>query len=238
MKKTKSKKTNYDPQDYDWVKKQISYNHPAGISMKQLEDLSLKESHKQGRKLRYEKPPGRDKIKQIINEGKGVDWTYQKSKGGRGKLSTILPIKPDSHVMIEKTVSMLEFNEIILSLKNIYKRRNTRFYQFDYFQLVKIRNELLSFPMKVYYGKIERGLNSDVMFKSLVSSIKKQLDIIKKIEEAQIQMDKNFPEIVRNIDRLNNSNINQVVARVGNKEDQSYKGPRNTLRRLLKGKKP
>lgn len=234
----KSKKTTYDQSNYDWVKKQISYNVPDGISRSQLEELSSKESQKPGIGLRYEKPPGRDKIKQIINDGKGVDWTYHKSKGGRGKPSKILPIKQDPYVLMEKMVSMLAFSETTTSLRDLYKRRDTKFSQSDYFRFVKIRNELLSYPMKVYYGKIERGLNKDVMFRSIVSSVKAQLDIIKKIEKTQTQTDKNFQEIIINIDRLNDSNINQVIVKIGDKEDKSYKAPTNTLRRLLKGKKP
>lgn len=234
MKTSKNKKTRFSPEDYDWVKKQIAYHHPKGISPKELLQISLNEGKKLLHGLRSEKPPGRDKIKQIIKEGVGIDWVYQKSKGGRGNRSILLPKKLDPIVILEKTVHMIAFSELLSTIKKL--KKDVKFEKRDYFEFVQARNELLSYPMQVYYGKTEKGLKKNVMFESVVSAVKKQIEVLKKIEKFQASLNRNFPEIIKNIDRLSDSNVIEGII-IGTLLDQNHKSSKNALQRLFKVKK-
>ena len=236
MKKSGVTKANLIQEDYDWVRKQIGYGYPPGISRKQLFEISVKESRRLGNRPRFEKPPGRDKIIQILEAGKEIDWTYQKSSGGRGNRSKILPKKMDPSVLLEKTVNVLAFGELSAAVREL--KLKPKFGKSDFFKFVRIRNELLAYPMHVYYGKTERGLNKDIMFNSLIVSVKKQIELIKIIEKFQTSKDKKFPEIIKNIDRLAGSDVIKIPVLGTSTVDESYKSARNALRRLLKGKKP
>jgi len=227
-------KVNFSTADYDWVRKQIGYSVSRGISPKELGNISLLESKKLGSRPRDEKPPGREKISQIIPAGERIDWTYLKSKGGRGNHSVLLPIKIDPTVNIEKSVHMLAFSEIVSTIKNL--KKINKFIDSDYFEFVRIRNDLLSYPMQVYYGKVEKGLNKDIMFKSVFSTVKKHIEMLKKIEKQQTSLDKKFPEIIKNIDRLVDGGLIQTSVFGTSGIDQSYKTARNALKRLLNKK--
>lgn len=227
-------KTNFSQQDYDWVRQQISLQHPRGISRRDLEKISRKESKRLGFRPRDEKPPGRDKIIQILKEGEGINWAHNKSRGGRGNKAEYVAITHDTFILLEKTVNYIAYEEMTARLNTLYKKREAKFGRVDYFEFVKIRRQLLSYPMKVYhYGAVEKGLNKDVMFNSLVSRVKNQLDKLKKIENSQMRLDRNFADIVKNIEKLNESNIDQVVLDSSSNIKEHF-APRNTLRRLLK----
>ena len=232
MKKSEIKKGNFSDEDYEWVSKQLSYSAPSGVSPKELAKISLKESKNLGMRPRNEKPPGRDKISQIIRAGIGIDWSYQKSKGGRGHRSLLLPKQIDPVVNLEKSVNLLAFSELILTIKKLKKQN--RFSGSDYFEFVRVRNVLLSYPMLVYYGKVEKGLNKDVMFNSIVSSVKEQIQVLKKIEKYQTSLYKNFHEIIKNIDRLVDSNLIQATILGASDADKSYKAASNALKRLIR----
>lgn len=235
MNKSVKKKANFSSKDYEWVRKQIGYNHPVGISRKQLFGISIKESRRLGNRPRFEKPPGRDKIIQILEAGREIDWTYQKSSGGRGNHSSILSKKMDPSVMLEKTVNGLAFSELVATVTDL--KMKTKFGKSDFFRFVRVRNELFGYPMQIFYGKTEKGLNKDIMFSSVVSSVKTQIELLKQIEKFQTSKDKNFPEIIKNINRLVDSDVIQIPVLGSTTTDESYKSARNALSRLLKGKK-
>lgn len=227
-------KANYTEKDYGWVKKQISLNHPKSTSRKELEAISKSESKKLGLRPRSEKPPGRDKIIQILKSGTGIDWDYNKSNGGRGNKSEYVARSQDPNVLLEKTVNFIAYEELVARLNTLYRKRETKLKHQDYFEFVKIRNQLLSYPMKVrHYGTVEKGLNKDVMFNSLVSSVMIQLEKIRRIERSQARRDNNFEDIIWNIEKLNDSSIDQIIVDPNN-NIKDHVTPRNKIRRLLK----
>ena len=77
--------TNFDSQDYEWVLK-ISKKRKKGISPKDIIKIAQEESQVLGHRPRNEKPPGRDKIYEIIKRGAGTDWDYVEG-GGNSKTS-------------------------------------------------------------------------------------------------------------------------------------------------------
>jgi hypothetical protein len=227
-------KTNYTEDDYNWVRKQISLHHPRGISRREIEEISQRESKRLGLRPRSEKPPGRDKIIQILKAGIGVNWDYNKSKGGRGNKSEYIARTQDPTVLSEKTIHFVAYEELAARLNTLYRKREAKFERMDYFEFVRIRNQLLSYPMKVFhYGTREKGLDKKVMFNSLIRSVLVQLEKIKKIEKSQTRLDKNFVEIIKNTDKLNDSGIDQVIVDP-NSNIKEYVTTRNALRRLLK----
>lgn len=225
--------TKYGKEDYEWVKKQISLQGQKGITRRELEVISKKGGKRLLHAPRWEKPPGRDKIIQILSDRVSIDWDYNKSKGGRGKRAVYIIKIEDPTVLLEKTVNYVAYQELTERLKTLSRKRDTKFDVHDYFELVRIRNQLLSYPMKIYhYGITGKGLNKDFIFDSMVLSVKKQLERLKIIEKSQQRLNKNFSEIVKNIEALNNSNIDLIMVepKSDSKEYHTYK---NALRRLL-----
>ncbi len=198
---------------YYWVKKQISLLYPPGGSPNQIVEIAGKKRQEQERfPYEWEKDtPGKHKIRRIISEGNGIDWDYIQTKGGRGNTSKLIPKSPDSGIMIEKSAHVAIFTDIAVRLKILYSKKDLKFTIDDYFEFIKIKNELFAFPMNVYYGKIERGLNRDSLFNSVVSLVRKQLDLLKKIEKAQYKLNKQSREIIRNVVRLTNMQIDESL---------------------------
>jgi len=54
-------------------------------------------------------------------------------------------------------------------------------------------------------------LDREILFNSLVDLVRKQFDRLKKIEKDQSKAKKEFPEIIRNIDKLNNLQIGELL---------------------------
>ena len=235
---------------YNWVKKQISLLYPPGGSPRQIIEIAAKRrKEQQNSPYEFEKDtPGKHKIRKIIDEGKGVDWDYKQTLGGRGNISKIIPRSPDSGVFIEKSAHVVILSDIDSRLDKLLSKRNSRFSIDDYFEFVKIKNQLLKFPMNVYYSKIEKGLNRDVLFNSVVCLVRKKLDKLKKIEKAQKKVNQNFTEIIRNVVRLADIQADEAIflPSVKNKElalilEEHFElgelfPIRNALRRLLRSK--
>jgi len=59
--------TKYSPADYEWVKKFVG-KHSRGVSVKDIERYSNEEGIRLGTRPRDEKPPGREKIYQIVKD--------------------------------------------------------------------------------------------------------------------------------------------------------------------------
>jgi len=198
---------------YDWVKNQINLMYPPGGSPNQIIDIAIKR-RKEQKNIPYEwqkDAPGKSKIRIIIEEGKGIDWDYIRTKGGAKNKSKLIPKSPDSAIIVEKSLHVSKYSEISSRLEYLYSKKNSKFSIEDYFELIKIKNQLFSFPMDVYYTKIEKGLNRDNLFKSIVLMVRKQIERIKKIEKSQCKINKKYSEIILAVTEINNIQIERTL---------------------------
>ena len=235
---------------YDWIKDQINLSHPPGCSMNKLIDIALKSRKEE--KTGYDdekKAPGKHKLREIVNDGNGIDWKYTESKGGRGIHEPIIPITPDSGIKFEKQLHMVKFSMISNSVKKLNLKKKSKFLIEDFIEFEKIRNQLLAYPMTVYYYNNNEYQDKDRLFKSVVRLVRDQMKILIKIEKAQLKINKEAKEIFDNITRLNNIDLNRgvLIPAIKNKKkavllDENFEigeffPIRNALNRL-KSKKP
>ncbi len=198
---------------YDWVKKQINVMYPPGGSPNEIIDIAItRRKEQKDLPFEWEKDtPGKGRIRKIIEEGNGIDWDYTRAKGGAKNKSKLIPKSPDSAIKVEKSLHVLRYSEISSRLQYLYSKKNSKFSVDDYFEFVKIKNQLFSFPMSVYYAKIERGLNRDNLFKSIVLEIKKDIERLKKIEKDQLKINKKASEIILLVTQISNLKIEKSL---------------------------
>jgi hypothetical protein len=235
---------------YDWIKEQISLEHPPGCSMNKLVEIALQSRREE--KTGYDeekKAPGKHKLREIVKAGNGIDWKYTESKGGRGIHEPIIPITPDSGIEFEKQLHMVKFSMISNSIKKLNLKKKSKFLIEDFIEFEKIRNQLLAYPMTVYYYNNNKYQDKDRLFESIVILVRDQMKILIKIEKAQLKINKEAKEIFDNITRLNHIDLNRVVLipAIKNKKkavllDENFEigeffPIRNALNRL-KSKKP
>ena len=205
------KKEKYD-RYYDWIKTQISLGYPPGYSMNQLVEIALESRKKEKTGLPEEKQaPGKHKLREIINDGNGIDWKYTESKGGSGIRIPIIPITPDSGIKFEKNLHMIKFSMISDSIKKLNLKKKHKFSIEDFIELEKVKNQLLTYPMTVYYYNNNKYQNKDRLFESVVSLVREQMKILIKIEKAQLKINKESKEILDNMRRLNNIDLDKVI---------------------------
>ena len=225
--------TKYGKHDLEWVKNQISLHGQEGLTSRELETLSKNENTNNKHAPRSEKAPGRDKINQILKERTSIDWDRVASKGGRGKRAAFVMKKLDESTLLKKTTHYVAYQDLTVRLRSLENNNHKKFDILDCFEFVRVKNQLLAYPMKVYhYGITAKGTRKDFVFESVVSSVEDQLEKLKKIEKNQRIFNRNFSEIVKNIESLNNSCLDlAVVFPKNHKEHFVYV---NAIKRLLK----
>ena len=213
--------TAYTSGDYKWVKDVINQYQKNGVSLRELWRISH-EQPKQGRGLRSELSPGRDKISQIVTDGNGTDWKVSKSKGGRGKPTVILPIQPDEIVAIERLGLGFAYRTMVERLKLFRKMGNVlngnSFNRNDFFQYAALKDEMLGFPMKIFLTSGRSGSDKSSIFNAVVSGVQIHLKTMKKIEEEQKSLDIRFPEILKDVQKLRTKNVESAVFKIPTKD--------------------
>ena len=233
-------KTTYTAGDYKWVTNTINQYQKNGISLKGLWKIS---SEQPRRGLRSELSPGRDKISQIVADGDKTDWKVSKSAGGRGNRTVILPLKPDEIQVIERLGYGISYRTMVKRLKSFQKKgneyTNKRFKRNDFFLYAALKDEMFSFPMKIFkeasqVGK--SGSDKSSVFNAVVSDIQKNhLKTMRKIEDDQKSLNKKFPNILEYVEDLRESNVAELIFKVSNRNIPKNIVPAsNALRRLLR----
>ena len=191
-------KTAYTNGDYKWVKDTINQYHKSGISLRELWRISS-EGKRGMTGLRSELPPGRAKISQIVTDKDGKDWEVNKSKGGRGNPTVIRPIKLDVGVVLERLGAvMIPYSGMVEELKSFKKKAPAfeRFKRKDFFLYASLKDQMLRLPMKIFLTRGRSGSDKQSVFNMVVSDIQRHLKTMKKIEEGQGFLDKDFPKIL------------------------------------------
>ena len=223
--------TNYTRRDYDWVLKIIKKH--KGISPKDVVRIAQDESSVLGRRPRDEKPPGRDKIYEIVNDGSDKDWVYMKG-GGKSKNSSLLAKETEPLAGLEPALTHLMIFEKIKRLDILYKKRNKKFSINDLLELSLIKNSIMSFPMYAYYSDIRLRSDRDLIFQNATEAAQKQLDRIKTIERTQTKKFKEFKKIQRSIDKLHFSDLIYSEVLKNKKDFKGYLKERNFLQDTFK----
>ena len=234
--KSGTAKTAYTHSDYKWVKDTVNQYQKNGISRKGLWEIS---SEQPRRGLRSELPPGRDKIFQIVTDGDGKDWEVTKSVGGRGKHTVIHPIRPDILVEIERSGYKARYSTMVENLKSFSKMVNVvnevRFKREDFFGYAELKEQMLSLPMKIFLTRGRIGTDKTAVFNAVASEIRsKHLKIMRKIEDDQESLNKEFPKLLEHVESLRENNVGVLILEIPKASiPNNIIGMINTLRRLL-----
>ncbi len=225
--------TKYYESDRAWVKKIVS-QHPDGISVKDVEKILCKESRRLGNRPRYEKPPGRDKIYQIISDYEGQDWTYDPG-GGRGKTSLVKPIKEDPMSVLGDAIKSIHLSERIKKLDGLYDKRKRRLPLKDIIDLFRIREAVLSYPMNVVFAGLKQHKNTKTLLESSLVIAAEQSGRIAEIELCQKERNDEFSTIMRSLGQILDSDLLEAEIYADRKSYKGFLSPRNTIRRIHKG---
>ena len=211
--------TIYIPDDEKWVIQTVS-KYKKGISTKELNKLALKDRKKKRENILdtsfgmhnepvSKLPPGRDKIKQILQNGEGKHWETVVG-GGRGNRTLIRPLKIDPIEVLTRGGYVMDYNTMRENLKKfknmgdvLYPLEPKRFNRKDFFDYATLKNKMLRLPMEIFFQSGDYiGGNKEELFNKLVSEVTKQIKIMKKIESDQLQLRPNFSKILKTVEKV------------------------------------
>lgn len=204
--------TRYTEQERNWVLNEIRRetsckNDPKkqtvvmwGISPKELEHRATDGRKPHGNATGI---PSRDKVRAIIrdltNEGR---IKYIRS-GGR-KHSILVELKLDQRMQNDRTFLYATYLRLLGEIDKMVKKALIRaFKEKDFFEYVRIKNELSAFPLQVYYSdlnasdRVKSELASD-----LLDNIKEKILQLKRVEKIQRKQYSNFDRIINAIEQL------------------------------------
>lgn len=222
--------TKYSEDDYKWVKVTVA-KHPSGMSVRDIEKISSRESKRLGNRPRDEKPPGRDKIYQIVMDGKDRDWTYIRG-GGKGKTSEVKPVKEDQMSVLGDAIRGIQISEKVKKLDKMYKRRRRRLELEEIVALFRIKEAILSYPMNVALTGLKQHKNPKALSEKSLGIVMTQIERIAEIELCQEDRNAEFSTIMQSLKQIQDSDLLEAEIY---KDRKSYKGfllPRNTIRRI------
>ena len=222
--------TNYSSDDYVWVKKVIT-RHTRGMSVKDIIKFSHEEGIRLGSRPRDEKPPGREKIYQIVKDYAGKDWHYDVG-GGKRKHSVVKPMKVDPLAGFNQAAREMVIGQRISSLDDLYKKREKTFRLLDIITLFKIRESITSYPIQFLYIDSRKGHDKDVLFNRALVITKEQIKKIKRIETIQRKKNGRFDKTFRNLEQIMNSNLLEAEIVNDRKKYKNFLNPRNTIQIL------
>lgn len=222
--------TRYSEGDYWWVKDTVA-KHPDGMSVRDIEEISCRESKRLGNRPRDEKPPGRDKIYQIVGDGAGKDWTYVRG-GGKGKTSKVKPVKEDRMSVLGDAIRGFQLSEKIRKLDKLYSRRRRKLQLGEIVTLFRIKEAILSYPMNVALASLKQRKNPKALSEQSLGIVMTQIERIAEIELYQEDRNARFSTIMQSLKQLLDSDLLEAEIY---KDRKSYRGfliPRNTIHRL------
>ena len=225
--------TKYYNSDYVWIKKIVAM-HSDGISVKDIERILCKESKRLGSRPRDEKPPGRDKIYQIVSDYKGQDWTYDRG-GGRRKTSKVKLIKEDQLSILGDAIKRIQLSEKIKKLDSLYDKRKRKLRLKDIIDLFRIKETILSYPMNVVFAGLKQHKNTNTLLEQSLVIAKKQSERIAEIELYQEDRNNEFSTIMRNLKQILDSDLLEAEIYANRRLYRRFLPPRNTIRRIYQG---
>ncbi len=223
--------TKYSDIDYNWVKKFIR-KHPKGVSVKDIERFSKEEGIKLGVRPRDEKPPGREKIYQIVKDYEKKDWNYEKG-GGKGKHSVLISKKIDPLSGLGQAASEMTISIKLRTLDELYQRKDKKFLILDIIEFYRIRESVISYPVKVLYIDLRQSGEREVLFNRALDITKEAIKKIKRIETVQRKKNNRFDKTIENLEKIRRSNILEAQI-LGGTRYKSFLNPRNTIRSMYK----
>jgi hypothetical protein len=225
--------TKYDSKDYEWVKRFVS-KHSRGISLKDILSHSLEEGIRFGTRPRDEKPPGREKIRQIVNDYNGKDWDYYEG-GGKGKISMVTPKMIDPLAGFGHAAREMMISKIIDSLNELYRKKDKKFKLEEIIELFKVRETIISYPVRFLYLDSSHGAHDKkILFDRALVISKETMRKIKRIETIQKKKNNKFEKTLRNLDQIKNSGL--LIAEIlgDRREYKDFLNPRNTIRTMYR----
>lgn len=220
----------YSEGDYKWVKNTAA-KHPGGLSVKDIERISRVESMRLGSRPRDEKPPGRDKIYQIVMDGKDKDWTYTRG-GGKGKASKVKPIKEDQMAMLGDTIRGIQVHEKIKKLDKLYDRRKRVLRLSEIITLFRIKEAILPHPMNVALASMKQRKNPKMRSERARRTAMAQIERIAEIELCQEERNAEFSTIMQNLRQIQDGDLLEAEIYKDRKSYRRFLPPRNTIRRI------
>ena len=230
MKKNK-KKVHYRPEDYNWVKK-ILMKHPRGLSPKDLTRISSEEREINQRTW-FDRPPGRDKMYQIIEDYDGIDWDYTKAVGA-GNKSVIKIKKIDTSLIIGPAAKDILIVQKINLLKKIVDKRKEKLNLLEIIELHKIKESIINYPLMILYDYENKKEEKELRFTRAIEISKKEIKKIKQIELAQLKINPRFKKTFEYLDEIKNSNILESQIYGTGSKYKSFLSPRNSIRAMYK----
>jgi len=212
--------TDFTSENYLEVKKEIN-KFPMGISRAELIKRFEEKSAVIGFAPRSLKPPGRDKIISIVNEGKGKDWSY-KLGGGKGVKSIIKPIKTDPLADLAPVLKFMNLGMQLKILDELWIRRNKKFSFTEILEFIKIRDIVLGLPMSIYYGKHRHTTKQEHVFKRIKATAISEIEKINKIEITQRKHNKKFADSLKHIENLNDISLLENNIKNSKSYDKKY----------------
>ena len=224
--------TKYTPQDYGWVHNTIK-RHKSGISPNEIVQASQEESKMLGSRPRDEKPPGRDKIYKILNDGADTHWDYIVG-GGRSKTSRVVVRDHDPMTGLGTALMHMRIQEDMKHLNEIYHKRDRKLGLKALLELARIRHVIISYPMHAYYSGNLSDNERDLVFQTALESAKRQLVKIKAIERMQKKKYSDYEEIRNAIDKLRHGDLISYEIFPDRQNYKEHLKHRNFLRQRFK----
>lgn len=224
--------TRYSPEDYEWVKRFIS-KHPKGVSVKDIVQDSREEGIKLIPRPRDEKPPGREKIHQIVKDYAGKDWDY-KIGGGKGKHSVLKPKEVDPLAGWDNAAREMMVSARIRSLDELYKKRNEKFTVLEIIELYRIKESVIAYPMRSLYLDARQGHDKEILFNRALGIAKDQIKRIKRIETIQKRVNGRFEKTLISLDQIRDSNLFEAEIFENRSKYKNFLNPRNTIRSMYR----
>jgi len=225
------KKVHYRPEDYNWVKKTLM-KHPRGLSPKDLDRISSDE-----RKIHahtwFDRPPGRDKIYQIIDHYNGIDWDYTKAVGA-GNKSVIKIKKIDTSSIIGSAAKDMLIFQKINSLEELFDQRKEKLRLLEIIELYKIKESIINYPVSILFDLHNKKEEKELQFTRSLETSKKVIKKIKQIESEQLRINPRFKKTFEYLDEIKNSNFLESQIYGKGSKYKSFLSPRNSIRTMHK----
>ena len=217
--------------DYNWIKKTLM-KHPRGLSPKDLDRISSDE-RKIKQRTWWERPPGRDKIYQILDDYDGKDWDYTRAVGA-GNRSIVKIKKIDTASRIGSVAKDILIIQEIKSLEELFNKRTEKFSLSEIIKLHKVKESIVKYPVMTIYNLHNKKKEMQLQFTRSLEISKKEIKKIRKIETEQLKINPKFKETYEYLDEIENSNLLEHEIYGQGSKYKSFLSPRNSIRAIHK----